>query len=71
MPGSPCITGIRTMLVSFEKWQAAIQFLTQGEIGSHLTMRDQRLLALHLRVRPLTPEDARMVLARIGWYVSG
>jgi hypothetical protein len=58
------------MLVTFEKWHDAIKFLTEGIPGISLTPRDVRLLSLHLEKHQLTVGDARMVLARIGWYVS-
>jgi hypothetical protein len=56
------------MLVSPERWRDAIAFLTQGVIGSHLGVRDTRLLALHLEARPLTFNEAQAVLIRIGWH---
>jgi hypothetical protein len=58
------------MLVTFEKWHDAIKFLTEGVPGVSLSPRDVRLLSLHLEKHQLTVGDARMVLARIGWYVS-
>jgi hypothetical protein len=58
------------MLVSFERFADALRFLTTGEQGASLTPRDIRLLSLHLERTPLTVGDARMVLARIGWYVG-
>ena len=58
------------MLVTFEKWHDAIKFLTEGIPGATLSPRDVRLLSLHLEKHQLTVGDARMVLARIGWYVK-
>ena len=58
------------MLVAYEKFQDAIKFLTTGEPGASLAPRDVRLLSLHLERHQLTVGDARMVLARIGWYVA-
>jgi hypothetical protein len=58
------------MLVTFEKWHDAIKFLTEGVPGGSLSPRDVRLLSLHLEKHQLTVGDARMVLARIGWYVK-
>jgi hypothetical protein len=58
------------MLVTFEKWHDAIKFLTEGIPGASLSPRDVRLLSLHLEKHQLTVGDARMVLARIGWYVK-
>jgi hypothetical protein len=58
------------MLVTYERWQDALRFLTEGMIGLHLTGRDQRLLALHLGRRPsLTINEATVVLTRVGWVV--
>lgn len=59
------------MLVSYERWQAAIRFLTSHDIGPNLTARDQRLLSLHFGRRPLTVGEAMTVLTRIGWTVHG
>ena len=56
------------MLVSPERWRDALQFLTNGVIGAHLSTRDTRLLALHLEARPLTLNEAQRVLIKIGWY---
>jgi hypothetical protein len=58
------------MLVTYERFQDALKFLTTGEPGLHLAPRDVRLLSLHLEKHQLTVGDARMVLARIGWYMS-
>jgi hypothetical protein len=57
------------MLVSRERWDDALAFLTQGVIGPHLTARDACLLSLHLEARPLTVSEATAVLTRIGWFV--
>jgi hypothetical protein len=59
------------MLVTVEKWYDALKFLTEGIPGTTLSPRDVRLLSLHLERHQLTVGDARMVLARIGWYVNG
>jgi hypothetical protein len=59
------------MLVSFEKFHDALKFLITGERGMYLSPRDVRLLSLHLEKTPLTVGAARIILARIGWYVSG
>jgi hypothetical protein len=58
------------MLVTHERWNAALQFLTQGVLGAHLSPRDARLLSLHLKARPLTAQEAQATLLQIGWYVS-
>jgi hypothetical protein len=57
------------MLVTYERFHDALKFLITGERGMYLSPRDVRLLSLHLEKTPLTVGDARMVLARIRWYV--